>query len=81
MQPRGFNQLFSDKCAKNTLKDHDGVPKMSDQFIFVVGCIGDSVQLGSTSINKLQLLEFAVIFDIASVIVMLYCFNKISEFN
>ena len=73
--------MFSDKCSKRTIKDNDGVADMSDHFIFVVGCIGDSVELGTISIGKLQVLEYAVIFDIASVIVMLYCFNKIKVFN
>ena len=81
MQPRDFHQMFSDKCSKRTIKDKDGVADMSDHFIFVVGCIGDSVQLGINSIGKLQVLEYAVILDIASVIIMLYCFNKISVFN
>ena len=81
MEPRDFHQMFSDKCVQRTIKDKDGVAPMSDHFIFVVGCIGDSVQLGTTSFGKLQVLEFAVIFDIASVVVMLYCFNKISVFN
>lgn len=81
MEPRDFHELFSDQCMARTLKDHDGVAKMSDHFIFVVGCIGDSVDLGGTTIGKLQLLEFVVMFDIASVIILLYCFNKISVFN
>lgn len=54
---------------------------MSHHFIFVIGCIGDSVTFGSSDIGKLQVLEFAVLFDILSVIVMLYFFNKLQSFN
>ena len=73
--------MFSDKCVERTAKDEHGEAEMSNHFIFIVGCIGDSIELGSTSFTKLQVLEFAVMFDIASVIVLLYCFNKISAFN
>ena len=73
--------MFSDKCVERTAKDEHGEAEISNHFIFIVGCIGDSIELGSTSFTKLQVLEFAVMFDIASVIFMLYCFNKISEFN
>jgi hypothetical protein len=55
---------------------------MSDQFIFVVGCLGDFVTLGdSLTINKLQVLELAVVLDIVSVLILLYFFNKINVIN
>jgi hypothetical protein len=53
MQPRDLHQLFSEKCAERTVKDEDGVADMSDHFIFIVGCIGDKVELGTTAFTKL----------------------------
>jgi hypothetical protein len=49
--------------------------------MFVVGCLGDDVILGDTSIGKQSVLEFAVMFDILSVIILLYFFSKISSLN
>lgn len=48
----------------------------------MVGCIGDSVALSETvQIGKEQILEIAVLFDMMSVFILLYCFNKISVLN
>ena len=54
---------------------------MSDQFIFVVSCIGDEVTIGQSSIHKEDILIIAVLLDFIGVVILFHFFSKLEKFN
>jgi hypothetical protein len=54
---------------------------MSDQFIFVVSCIGDIVAVGQISIHKEDIVIIAVLIDFIGVLILFHFFDKLEKFN
>jgi hypothetical protein len=54
---------------------------MSSEFIFVVGCIGNSVKFAGANVRKSFILVLAVLIDFLSLLIMLHFFTKLEKFN
>ena len=83
-QLQGLSQYFSKTCQDRTkVSDIGGVTvtQMSSEFIFVVGCIGNTVKFAGANLNKAFILVLAVIIDFLSLLIMLHFFTKLEKFN
>ena len=81
---QGLSQYFSKTCqdrTKVTEKDGVKISQMSSEFIFVVGCIGNSVKFAGANVSKSFILVLAVIIDFLSLLIMLHFFTKLEKFN